>query len=62
MLRVPGFLAATFWHRPISDSSDELAVEADREIRAGILVALMGGIVSLTFGVLGGVIGRSGLQ
>lgn len=50
------------WHRPISDSSDELAVEADREIRAGILVALMGGIVSLTFGVLGGVIGRSGLQ
>ena len=53
---------ALTWHRPIGDSNDERVVEGDQEIRAGILVALMGGIVSLTFGVLGGVIGHGGLQ
>ena len=46
--------------RPLSSSSDDLEVEADREIRAGTLVALMGGIVSLTFGILGGVVARWG--
>ena len=57
-------LAFTWQPRPLSGSSDELdelKVEADRENRAGTLVALMGGIVSLTFGILGGVVARWGL-
>jgi hypothetical protein len=55
-------LAFNWRRRPLSSSSDDLEVEADREIRAGTLVALMGGIVSLTFGILGGVVARWGLQ
>jgi hypothetical protein len=50
---------ALSWQRQPS-SSDEREVEVDREIRAVTLVALMGGIVSLTFGILGGVVARWG--
>ena len=53
-------LAASWQHQPISDSLE--AEEADREIRAGILIALMAGTVSLIFGVVGGAIARYGLS
>lgn len=53
-------LAASWQHQPISGSLE--AEEADREIRAGILIALMAGTVSLIFGVVGGAIARYGLS
>ena len=42
---------ATSWQRLPIDSADE---EANRQIRAGTLVALMAGIVSVGFGVVAG--------
>lgn len=51
-------LAAGWPRQPLSGGSDELEVEADREIRAGIFVALMAGTLSLLFGVIGGMIAR----
>jgi hypothetical protein len=52
-------LAASWQRQPISGGLE--AEEADREIRAGIFIALMAGTVSLIFGVVGGAIARYGL-
>jgi uncharacterized protein YneF (UPF0154 family) len=51
-------LAASWPRQLLNRGSDELEVEADREIRAGIFIALMAGTLSLLFGVIGGLIAR----
>ena len=51
-----GAKLATSWQRLPLDTGDE---ERNRQIRAGTLIALIAGVISVTFGVVAGLLARS---